>query len=175
MAKEEKLALLGEIIGHELTHGFDPNGIKYDKDGNMVVTDEKPHGWMPEEDYLSFMDRAEKIADYFDQIRPFPYESCPGKSQWGEAAADIGGLMIGLDIAAKTEDFDYDRFFRTYSELWRKQSTLEWERSDIYDAHPLNHLRINVTVQQFDEFLDTYDVREGDGMYLDPKDRISIW
>ncbi len=175
MAIEEKLALLGEIIGHELTHGFDPNGIKYDKDGNMVVTDEKPHGWMPEEDYLSFMDRAEKIADYFDQIRPFPYESCPGKSQWGEAAADIGGLMIGLDIAAKTEDFDYDRFFRTYSELWRKQSTLEWERSDIYDAHPLNHLRINVTVQQFDEFLDTYDVREGDGMYLDPKDRISIW
>ena len=175
MPEEEKLAVMGEIIGHELTHGFDPDGIRYDKDGNMVITNENPYGWMPESDYLAFMERAQKIADYFDHIRPFPYASCPGGSQWGEAAADFGGLTIGLDIAREIDGFDYSRFFRAYSKLWRKQTTLDWERSDIYDAHPLNHLRINVTVQQFDEFLKTYEICEGDGMYLEPKDRILIW
>ena len=175
MPKEEKLAFLGEIIGHELTHGFDPNGIRYDKNGNMVQSEDTPYGWMPEVDHLAFMARAQKIADYFDTIYPFPYASCPGESQWGEAAADIGGLTIGLDIAAGIDGFDYDRYFRAYSNLWRKQSTLAWERSDINDAHPLSHLRINVTLQQFDEFLHTYGVREGDGMYLAPEDRISIW
>lgn len=175
MPKEEKLALIGQIIGHELTHGFDPNGIRYDKDGNMVITDEKPYGWMPKEDYQAFMVRAQKIADHFDNIRPFPYDSCPGSLQWGEAAADIGGITIGLDIAAKIEGFDYDRYFRTYSELWRRQSTLSRERSDIYGDHPLDHLRINVTLQQFDEFLETYGVQEGSAMYLKPQDRIMIW
>lgn len=175
MPKEAKLAMLGEIIGHELTHGFDPTGIRYDKNGNMVLSDDTPYGWMPQEDYLAFMARAQKIADYFDRMRPFPYDSCPGSSQWGEAAADIGGLMIGLDIAGKIDGFDYDRYFRTYSGLWRTQTTLSSERSDIYNEHPLRHLRINVTLQQFDEFLNTYNVREGDGMFLDPDDRIRIW
>ena len=175
MPKEEKLALIGQIIGHELTHGFDPNGIRYDKDGNMVITDEKPYGWMPKEDYQAFMVRAQKIADHFDNIRPFPYASCPGNLQWGEAAADIGGVTIGLDIAAKIEGFDYDRYFRTYSGLWRRQSTLSRERSDIYGDHPLDHLRINVTLQQFDEFLETYGVPESGAMYLKPQDRFMIW
>ena len=175
MSREEKLASLGQIIGHELTHGFDPDGIRYDKDGNMVISEETPYGWLPESDYHAFMSRAQKIADYFDGIFPFPYESCPGELQWGEAAADIGGIMIGLDIAAKTEGFDYDRYFRAYSAFWRKQSTLAWERSDIHDAHPLNYLRINAALQQFDEFLNTYHVQEGDGMYLAPEDRIRIW
>ena len=175
MPMEEKLAWLGEIIGHELTHGFDPNGIGYDKNGNMVMTDACPYGWMPETDYQAFMMRAQKIADYFDGIHPFPYGSCPGGSQWGEAAADFGGLTISLKIAEKIDGFDYDRFFRAYAELWRKQTTLEWERHDIYDTHPLSHLRINVTVQQFDEFFAVYDVKKGDGMYLEPEKRIRIW
>ena len=175
MPKEEKLAMIGQIIGHELTHGFDPNGIRYDKDGNMVITDEKPYGWMPEEDYQAFIERAQKIADHFDNIRPIPYASCSGDLQWGEAAADIGGITIGLDIAAKIEGFDYNRYFRTYSELWRRQSTLSREWSDIYGDHPLDHLRINVTLQQFDEFLETYGVPEGSAMYLKPEDRIMIW
>ncbi|MBR6090924.1 MAG: M13 family metallopeptidase [Anaerolineaceae bacterium] len=175
MPQEEKLALLGAVIGHELTHGFDPNGIRYDKDGNLVLTEDSPCGWMPEADYSAFIARAQRIADYFDRILPFPYEHCPGETQWGEAAADIGGLTIALEIAKKTAGFDYDLFFRTYSGLWRRQSTLDWERVDIHDAHPLSHLRINVTVQQFDEFLRTYDVRENDLMYPAPGGRIRIW
>ena len=175
MPSEEKLAKLGEIIGHELTHGFDPTGIRYDMNGNLPVSDDSISGWLPEEDYEAFMERARKIADYFDRIHPFPNAACPGKIEWGEAAADIGGLAICLEIAKKDPAFDYDRFFRSHAQLWVKQSTLNWEAGDLYDSHPLSHLRINVTVQQFDEFMDTYGVKEGDLMYLAPEDRISIW
>ena len=175
MPVEEKLAFLSAIIGHELTHGFDPDGIGFDKNGNLVVTEDAPYGWMPEADHQAFMARAQKIADRFDNIRPIPYASCPGGTQWGEAAADIGGVTIGLDIAGKIDGFDYDRFFRAYSDLELNQSTLERERWDMFDAHPLSHLRVNVTLQQFDEFLNTYGIQEGDGMYLAEADRICIW
>ncbi len=61
MPVEEKLGKLGEVIGHELTHGFDPQGIQYDKYGNKVVTDSDPYGWLPEEDCKAFMERADRI------------------------------------------------------------------------------------------------------------------
>ena len=175
MSREEKLARMGEIIGHELTHGFDPNGIAYDKNGNKVASEDNPCGWMPAEDYEAFQIRAQKIADYFDRIVPFPGYRCPGSIVWGEAAADLGGMSICLKIAEKEESFDYDLFFRAHSLLWLKQTTLIGEQSAIYDEHPLSHLRINTTVQQFDEFCETYSVEEGDLMYLAPEDRILIW
>ena len=175
MAKEEKLAKLGEIVGHELTHGFDPLGIQFDGNGNMVATEENPCGWMPEEDYAAFQERAGKVADYFDAVWPFPYESCNGTVVTGEATADIGGLSICLKIAEKEEGFDYDRFFRKHAELWRQQTALVRERSEIYNEHPLRHLRINTAVQQFDEFYETYGVQESDRMYLAPADRIAVW
>ena len=175
MKEEEKLARLGEIIGHELTNGFDPSGIKYDKDGNMVETEDNPYGWMTEEDYEAFQKKAGKLSEYFDRIIPFPYSACSGDTVCGEAAADIGGMSICLKIAEDIEDFDYDLFFRTHALFWMKQDSLINEREAIYDVHPLSHLRINTTVQQFDEFSDTYGVKEGDGMYLDPDDRVVIW
>ena len=175
MPVEEKLGKLGEVIGHELTHGFDPQGIQYDKNGNKVVTDSDPYGWLPEEDYKAFMERAERIAAYYNAIKSFPYAACDGERVWGEAAADIGGMAIGLKIAEKYKEFDYDRYFRSYAELWRMQSTISTERYDVSDEHPLRCLRVNTVVQQFDEFLETYGVREGDLMYLAPEDRIDLW
>ena len=175
MTREEKLGTLGEVIGHELTHGFDPNGIQYDKDGNMVVTDDNPYGWMPEEDYNAFMDRANKLSEYFSEFTPYPYNRCDGSLYWGEAAADIAGMSIGLKIASKYDDFDYDTYFRSHAALWVVQTTLIVEQGDIFNEHPLYYLRINATCQQFDEFFETYDIKEGDLMYLAPEDRISIW
>ena len=175
MSREEKLGKLGEVIGHELTHGFDPNGIQYDKDGNMVVTEDNPYGWMPEEDYNTFMERADKLSTYFSTFAPYPYNKCDGSLYWGEAAADIAGMTIGLKIAEKEENFDYDLYFRSHSNLWVKQQTLIVEQGDIFNEHPLNYLRINATCQQFDEFYETYDIQEGDLMYLAPEERIAIW
>ena len=175
MSIEQKLGTIGEVIGHELTHGFDPNGIQYDKDGNMVMTDENPYGWMPEEDYRAYKERAGKLADYFSSFIPYPYNRCDGNTYQGEAAADITGMETGLKIASGIENFDYDLYFRSHSQLWSKQSTLVVEQGDIFDEHPLHYLRINATCQQFEEFHKTYDIKEGDRMYLAPEDRICIW
>ena len=84
-------------------------------------------------------------------------------------------MSICLKIAEKEENFDYDLFFRAHAQLWLKQTSLIGEQSSIYDEHPLSHLRINATVQQFDEFCETYGVEEGDLMYLSPENRILIW
>ena len=175
MSEEEKLAKLGEIVGHELTHGFDTGGIQYDKNGNMVGTDENPRGWLPEADYAVFEKRAKKVADCFDNILPFPYDKCDGAHVQDEAIADMGGLTIVLKIAEKIDGFDYDKFFREHAQLWNLQTPLLPEQSEISNEHPLSHLRINVTVQQSQEFIDTYDVKEGDMMYLAPDQRITVW
>ncbi len=141
----------------------------------IEVTDDNPYGWLPEEDYKAFMERADRIAAYFRTIKSFPYAACDGEMVWGEAAADIGGMAIGLKIAKKYQDFDYDLYFRSHAELWRMQSTINTERYDISNEHPLRYLRINTVVQQFEEFLDTYGIQEGDLMYMKPEDRINLW
>lgn len=172
---EQKLGMLGAIVGHELTHGFDPLGIQYDKDGNMVVSDENPYGWLPKEDYEKFTEKSEKVAEYFNNTIPFPYQAVEGTTVWGEATADIGGIAIGLKIAESREDFDYDLYFRSFAELWKIQSTLIVDQGDINNEHPLRHLRVNVTLSQFDKFYETYGIKEGDLMYLAPEERINIW
>jgi predicted metalloendopeptidase len=79
-------------------------------------------------------------------------------------------------IAKDYEDFDYDLYFRSFANTWKKLDTKEYENNKIQtDTHPLHFLRINYTVRQFDEFIETYDLKPGDGMYLDPSERILIW
>ena len=93
-----------------------------------------------------------------------------------EAIADMAGIKAVLKIAGKTDDFDYDEFFRSYATLWRRLNTREAENTRLtQDPHPLSYLRTNVTLQQFDEFYKTYDIGEDDNMYLTPEDRISVW
>ena len=81
-----------------------------------------------------------------------------------------------LRTASKIKGFDYRKFFESNAHVWgvsMVESTVK-ERI-LQDVHPLAYLRLNVTVQQMQEFYDTYDVKEDDGMYLAPEDRISIW
>ena len=81
-----------------------------------------------------------------------------------------------LYIARQTEGFDYDAFFRQYAKLWRDQSTPESMKETILmDPHPVHYLRINATLAQFDDFDDFYGIKEGDGMYLSPEDRVAVW
>ena len=81
-----------------------------------------------------------------------------------------------LGIAAGKPDFDYDAFFRAYADLWCSKMTPGMAEYYVEeDVHPLKYLRINVVLQQFDEFFDTYGIEEGDNMYLAPEDRICIW
>jgi len=88
----------------------------------------------------------------------------------------MGGVKCALRLAKKREGFDYDTFFRSYASLWKRlQSKSACLKSVRTNEHPLSYLRVNVTVQQFDEFYETYGIQPGDGMYLAPEDRIAVW
>jgi Predicted metalloendopeptidase len=93
----------------------------------------------------------------------------------GEACADMAGMKAILRLAAEKENFDYDAFFRAFADIWLEKGTLQSAYMGINNVHPMSYLRINCTLQQFDEFLDCYGITEGDNMYLAPADRVAIW
>ena len=169
MRLEDFYANIGCVIGHEMSHCFDENGSLFDKDGLY-------NDWWTPEDKAAFEARIQKVVDYFDNITVFEGVNCTGQFVSAEATADITGVQAILKLAKTKEGFDYDRFFQKFAEAQAFDSSYE---RDLFiledDTHPLNYLRTNVVLQQFDEFLETYDVKEGDGMYLAPEDRILVW
>ena len=170
MTYEEKMAGLSVIVGHEITHGFDMTGAQYDRDGQKET-------WLPMEDQMKFNDRNDKVAAYYSTLKPFAGSGLyAGSAVCEEATADMGGLRLALHIAKEKSEFDYDRFFRAFARDWRKNVPMEVEtRHAKGDVHPLAFYRINVGLQQFEKFYETYGIREGDGMYLEPEKRISVW
>ena len=169
MSREELLGGIGSIIGHELTHGFDKQGVLCDKNGvrNVILGDD---------DQKEFNDRSDIVGNYYSQVKPFEDVSVEGETVASEAIADMGGLREALIIAGKDPNFDYDKFFRQYAKQWVNQTTEKRERMLLErDIHPLNYLRANIGLQQFDEFCETYDIKSGDGMYVEPDKRVAIW
>lgn len=169
MTEEQLYGSIGAVIGHEISHAFDTNGAQFDKNGNYA-------NWWQEKDFDAFKKRADKLAKYYDGITVTEGNNAIGQQIKTEAIADMTGVKCVLGIAAKTKNFDYDKFFRAYASVWRCLNT--WER-EYYclkqDEHPLHFLRTNVTLQQFDEFLKTYNIKPGDNMYLAPQDRVLVW
>lgn len=169
MSDEELLGGIGSVIGHEISHAFDSSGAQYDADGNL-------HDWWTEKDYDTFTERAARLIAYYDAIRPVGKYHVKGNSVQGEAIADITGIKCMLALAKEKPDFDYAAFFRQYAGIYGNISSLQSEyQSLMYDPHPLDYLRTNVSVQQFDEFMSAFDIQPGDKMYLAPEDRISVW
>lgn len=169
MPAEEIYGGIGSVIGHEISHAFDTNGAQYDKDGNLK-------DWWTEEDYDAFEKRADKLAAYYDGITVWDGQNAIGTNIKTEVIADMAGIKAMLRIAQDTDDFDYEAFFRQYARLWARINTREREYESLTkDSHPLHYLRTNVTLQQFDEFVNTFGVGEGDNMYLAPDDRVLVW
>ncbi len=168
MSDEELYAYTGTAIAHEISHAFDAFGAMYDKDGNSV-------NWWTEDDYAAFGEKNEKVAAYFNEMHPWEGQDFNGEAMIGEACADMGALKCMLRIAAEKPEFDYDRFFRAYADRYATKETLAIAMARLEDEHPMNYLRINTNLQQYDEFLDFYGITEGDNMYLAPEDRVAIW
>ena len=168
MTDEELCGRLGMVIGHEISHAFDDQGAQYDADGNLK-------NWWTQEDFSLFRQRNEKMAAYYSAIHPWEGQDLEADGLVGEACADMAGLKCVLRIAAKKPGFDYDRFFRAYAGFWLNKGNLTNAHRAIHNEHPMPYLRVNCTLQQSDEFLDFYGIREGDGMYLAPEDRVAIW
>ena len=167
---EQNMAMLGVIVGHEISHGFDINGYYFDKDG-------LPNSWWTSEDELAFRERADRLANYYSTLSVLPNMSggYNGKKVQSEAIADMGGVKAMLLMAEKIPDFDYELFFTSYASLWRSQCDYFSEMQNMDDEHPLDFLRTNVTLQQFEEFYQTFDIGPGDGMYLAPENRVAVW
>ena len=166
---EQKLGTIGVIIGHEISHAFDPMGAQYDKDGRVI-------SWWTDEDKSAFDARAKKLVDYYDNLVLFDGIKYSGTRVQGEAIADMGGMKCALRVGAGVEGFDNKKFFEAYARLWAIKVVKSFELSRAQtNEHPLAYLRTNVTVMQFDEFYKTFDVKEGDGMYMAPEDRICVW
>ena len=118
----------------------------------------------------------QKMDDYLDTIVAFGDYHFIGSNIDTEMVADMTGLQCALRMASKIDNFDYDKFFTKYAQMNASLEVYSNELSVLtQDAHPLNYSRTNVPVQQFEEFYDTYDIKEGDGMYLAPEDRLVIW
>jgi len=110
------------------------------------------------------------------QVSDMPYGEAGVMRIKSEAIADLGSLKCLLSIAKKQEHFDYDLFFR---QLAVNQKQARYEAAEkayvATDTHPVEAYRCNIPLQNYDEFLEAYGVKEGDSMYLAPEDRIRVW
>lgn len=173
---------IGAVIGHEIGHGFDDQGAKYDGDGNLV-------NWWTESDKSEFSTRTRKLIDQYSEFTPEgldPEYKVNGDFTIGENIGDLGGLSIALvayRIATEgTEPPVIDgltgeqRVFFSWAIVWRtKTRTAEAIKRLSVDPHSPPEFRCNGVVRNIDSFYEAFDIQPGDGLYLDPADRVRIW
>lgn len=166
---EERYSAIGTIIGHELTHGFDTLGSQFDAAGNFA-------NWWTAEDKQQFIEKNQEVIDYFSTIEPHLGEGLPAENQIGEITADMGGMSLVLETLEQKGAVDYEKAFKTYTELWGEVLDADIAEKLLQnDVHPPKYVRVNGVAQQFEQFYQTYGVQEGDAMYLAPEKRVSVW
>lgn len=170
LSKEKLYGMLGTIVGHEVSHGFDSIGSLYDKDG-------KEQEWWTATDREKFDEKVAKLANYYNsKIRCFNDLPSKGENMSSEIIADMGGMRVIDNIASKDSNFNYEKFYSSYAYFFSFVLNKEMARSAAsYDTHPLQHLRVNVTLGQFPKFAEIYGVGETNGMYIPTEDIVAIW
>lgn len=167
--KERNLGGIGAVIGHELTHAFDNVGAQFDETGKLK-------NWWTEEDYKEFTNKSKKVIDYYSKIQVENGKFINGYLTAGENISDLGGIACVLDIAKKLENPNLKDLFENYAVIWREVSTKELKEYLLNnDCHAPKKARVNNVLSQFEDFYKTYDIKEGDKMYVEPEKRISIW
>ena len=170
---------IGVVIGHEMTHGFDDQGRRFDKDGNM-------HDWWTEEDGKNFTERTDKYADFFSGIKVLPDLNANGRLTLGENLADHGGLQVAWYayknatkrgplpvIDGLTAD---QRFFLAYAGVWAGNITeAEIRNRTKSDPHSLGRWRVNGALPHIDMWYEAFGVKEGDKMFIPKEKRLSLW
>ena len=170
---------IGVVIGHEMTHGFDDQGRKFDKDGNL-------NEWWTAEDAASFDERAKVLVDYFDNIVVLDTVRANGTFTLGENIADHGGLQVSLNAYMKTKEVEEgkaidgftpeQRFFLSYATLWGGNvRDAEILRLTKIDPHSLGKWRVNGALPHIDAWYSAFDIQETDALYLPKEKRASIW
>ncbi|TQL40368.1 putative endopeptidase [Homoserinimonas aerilata] len=172
---------IGAVIGHEIGHGFDDQGSKYDGDG--LLTD-----WWTSEDRAAFEALTASLIAQYDALAPrqTPEHHVNGALTIGENIGDLGGLGIAWKaylISLQGEEppvidglTGAERFFLSWAQAWQlKARDEEVIRLLSIDPHSPNEFRCNQIVRNIDEFYETFDVTENDELWLDPNERVTIW
>ncbi len=170
---------IGVVIGHEMTHGFDDQGSKYDKKGNLA-------SWWTPEDSSRFVAKTKILVDEFNKFPVKDTIHANGELTLGENIADLGGLNIAWSAYQKVIKNkkpeaidglnDSERFFLSYAGLWA-QNIREQEkiRRTKTDPHSLGKYRVNGPLPNLAQFYDVFHVKEGDSLYINPENRAYIW
>ena len=168
-SREANLGGIGVVIAHEVSHAFDTNGAQIDENGNV-------NNWWQDEDKKEFEKRAQKVKDFYSNITLDSGAKVNGELTVSENIADIEGMACVLDILREMDNPDYKAFFEAWATSWRMINTPEYEAMTLdQNVHSPHKVRVNAVVSQFQEFYDTYGIKEGDKMYVKPEKRISIY
>jgi putative endopeptidase len=166
-------------IGHEITHGFDDSGRKFDAAGNLT-------DWWTAVDASSFQNRAAVLAKQFDHYEPLPGLHINGQASLGENIADFGGVLLGLDAFRKTEQFrkgvpiggltPLQRYFLGYALGWMMQERVESLRSNLLsDVHAPAKWRVLGPLSNVPEFYEAFGIKPGQPMWRPESERVRIW
>ena len=170
---------IGVVIGHEMTHGFDDQGSKYDKDGNLKT-------WWSEEDTKRFEERIGVMREYHNKIEVLPGLYANGSLTLGENMADHGGLMVAFQAfknataAAPLKDIDgftpEQRFFLAYANVWAQNIRDEEIQKRVKsDPHQLGMWRVNGQMPHMDAWYEAFGITEKDPMFIPKAERVTIW
>jgi putative endopeptidase len=170
---------IGTVIGHEMTHGFDDQGAKYDAQGNL-------RNWFTPDDLKAFQARTDCVANEYSEFNVAQGININGKLVNGESVADLGGATIALRAYEKSlegkprrtiDGFTPEqRFFLGFAQVWgENMSPQEATRRALTDPHAQGPFRVNGTVQNMPEFWKAYNCTDSDKMVRDAAKRCSIW
>ncbi len=170
---------IGAVIGHEMGHGFDDQGSKYDATGNL-------RNWWTEQDLKEFSTRTKALVEQYADYQVFDDLNVNGKLTLGENIGDLSGVTIAYKaykaslngkkspvIDGLTGD---QRFFMGYAQIWRSKIVEKSMRNRVAtDPHSPGEFRALGSLSNMNEFYQAFDVKEGDAMYIAPEKRVKIW
>ncbi|MFC9789105.1 M13 family metallopeptidase [Rhodococcus sp. NPDC127528] len=172
---------IGAVIGHEIGHGFDDQGAKYDGDGNMI-------DWWTDADRAEFGKRTKALIEQYNDFEPkaLPGHKVNGEFTIGENIGDLGGLSIAIEAyrialdGTTPPELDgltgLQRVFFGWAQVWRtKARNEEAIRRLAVDPHSPPEFRCNGVVRNLDTFHEAFEVTPGDALYLEPEQRVRIW
>jgi putative endopeptidase len=170
---------IGMVIGHEIIHGFDDKGSKYDKIGNLT-------SWWTDADRMAYEKRTKALAEQYDRYEVDGH-CVKGALTLGENIADLGGMLIAFDAlkeklaeSGKNEMIDgftpEQRFFLAQARIWRTNIRPELAlRFLVSDTHSPARLRVNGVIINVDSWYGAWRVTESNVLYKSPTDRVRVW
>ncbi len=171
---------IGAVIGHEISHGFDDSGSRYNADGNLV-------NWWTDDDLKQFTGLGGALADQYSALEPLPNTFVDGKFTLGENIGDLGGVNAaydGLQLYLKDKGrpglidgyTPEQRFFISWGTIWRTKMRDEAIKNQVKtDPHAPGMYRSYVPLQNVDSWYKAFDIKPGDKLYVSPENRVKIW